>query len=159
MRASMSRLLLSAAVLALVGCAASGGGSNLQSYRDQLGAATPGDLARETRLIFDRYQFEMERQDSSTTYQAYETRWLGRTPFQDELDSGVTEARTRLIVRGRARGGGGRGAGDVRQVEFFAENMVQLAGSTEWTRSMSSSGMMAVWLAAVLPVVASGTIP
>ncbi len=133
MRCFISRLILPAAVLAVFGCAASGGGSNLQSYRDQLGGATPGDLARKTRPIFERFQFEVEREDSSTTYQAYETRWKNRTPFEDELARGATSARTRLFVRGRARGGGSRGAADVRMVEFTAENMVMLGQATEWT--------------------------
>ncbi len=74
----------------------------------------------------------LEREDSSVTYQVYQTRWNGRTPFQDELDSGVVEARTRLIVTGRARGGGGSGSGNVRVVEFSAENLVMFAANGDW---------------------------
>ena len=130
MRNILSRLVMPLAILVVVGCAVSGGSAN--NYKEQLGMATPGDLAKETRLIFERFQFEIERGDSSVTYQVYQTRWNGRTPFQDELDSGVVEARTRLIVTGRARGGGGSGSGNVRVVEFTAENLVMYAANGDW---------------------------
>jgi hypothetical protein len=129
MRNTLSRFVLPAALLFVLGCAASGG---LSAYKEQLGNATPGDLAKETRLIFERFQFEMEREDSSLTYQVYQTRWNGRTPFQDELDSGVVEARTRLVVTGRARGSGSAGTANVRVVEFVAENMVMYSETGDW---------------------------
>ena len=130
MRNRLSWLILPAALLFVVGCAVSGGG--MSAYKEQLGMATPGDLAKETRLIFEQHQFEMETEDSSTTYQVYRTRWNGRTPFQDELDSGVVEARTRLTVTGRARGGGSSGSANVRVAEFSAENLVMYAANGEW---------------------------
>ena len=130
MRKQLSRLVLPTVLLVVVGCAASG--AAVSTYREQLGNATPGDLAKETRLIFEQFHFEMEREDSSVTYQVYETRWNGRTPFQDELDSGVVEARTRLMVTGRARGGGSTGTANVRVVEFTAENLVMFSVSGEW---------------------------
>lgn len=130
MRKVLSRFVLPTVLLVTIGCAVSGGG--MTTYRQQLGMATPGDLAKETRLIFERFHFEMERQDSSLTYQVYQTRWNGRTPFQDELDSGVVEAMTRLMVTGRARGGGSTGSANVRVVEFTAENRVLFAEGGEW---------------------------
>ena len=130
MRKQLSRLVLPTVLLVVVGCAVSGG--VMSTYREQLGNATPGDLAKETRLIFEQFHFEMEREDSSVTYQVYETRWNGRTPFQDELDSGVVEARTRLMVTGRARGGGSTGTANVRVVEFTAENLVMYSANDDW---------------------------
>ncbi len=130
MRITLSRLIMLLALLVVIGCAVSGGSAT--GYKEQIGMATPGDLGKETRLIFERYQFEMEREDSSITYQVYTTRWKGRTPFQDELDSGVVEAMTRFIVTGRARGGGSTGSSNVRVVEFVAENRVLYDEGGEW---------------------------
>jgi hypothetical protein len=130
MRKLLSRFVSPAVLLVVVGCAVSGGG--VSAYKEQLGMATPGDLAKETRLIFEQQGFQMETEDSSTTYQVYRTRWNGRTPFQDELDSGVVEARTRLVVTGRARGGGSSGTANVRVVEFAAENLVMYTANGEW---------------------------
>ena len=130
MRNLLARFVSPAVLLVVVGCAVSGGG--VAAYKEQLGMATPGDLAKETRLIFEQHGFEMETEDSSTTYQVYRTRWNGRTPFQDELDSGVVEARTKLIVTGRARGGGSSGTANVRVVEFTVENLVMYAANGEW---------------------------
>lgn len=130
MRKRLSRFVLPTILLVVIGCAVSGG--TQAGYKESLGMATPGDLAKETRLIFERFHFEMEREDSSLTYQVYATRWNGRTPFQDELDSGVVEARTRLVVTGRARGSGGAGTANVRVVEFVAENMVMFSESGDW---------------------------
>ena len=63
--------------------------------------------------FFDTYRFQLDDMVRSRPldpvfemYQVYQTRWKGRTPFQDEADSGVVEAMTRLVVTGRARGGG-----------------------------------------------------
>ena len=136
MRLSMVSLALPGAAALLVACATSGSGGSATTLREQLGSATPGDLSRKTRLVFERFQFEIERQDSSTTYQVYESRWKGRYPLQDEVDSGVTEAMTRLIVRARARGGGGIGSTDVRVVEFVAENMVRVGEEPDWRRDL-----------------------
>ena len=130
MQKTLGRLILSSVVLVLFGCAAGSGGPT--TYREQLGMATPGDLAQEVRRIIEEYHYEMETEDSSITYQVYQTRWKGRTPFQDELDSGVVEAMTKFTVTGRARGGGSTGAANVRVAEFVAENRVRYAESGEW---------------------------
>ena len=137
MRNTISRIVLPAALLFVIGCATTGGGMN--TYKEQIGVATPGDLAKETRLVFERFHFVMEREDSSLTYQVFQTRWNGRYPFQDELDSGVVEAMTQLTVTGRARGGGsGSGTTSVRVVEFSAENMVRYAEQGEWVMGLAT---------------------
>jgi hypothetical protein len=136
MRKFLARLVISAAAVLVVGCAVGSGA--MGAYREQLGLATPGDLARETRLVLERFQYEMEREDSSLTYQVFRTRWKGRTPFQDELDSGVVESMTRLVVTGRARGGGGSGSSNVQVVEFVAENRVLFEPDGEWDLGLAT---------------------
>jgi hypothetical protein len=135
MPCSVSKLALPAALLAIVGCAAAGagGGAGGSNYYRTLGQATPGDLARKVRMIVvNKYHYQMEREDSSRTQQLYQTLWYGRYPFQDEIDSGVVAAETRITVRGRARGAGGVGVISTRVVEFTAENRVRIGDTGEW---------------------------
>lgn len=131
---SLSRLALPAAVFVVIGCAAStsGGRGGATFYTKQLGQATPTDLSRKTRMILDRFRLELEQEDSTVSQQLFITRWTGRFPFQDELDSGVVEAMSRLTIRARARGAGGRGAANLRVVQLTAENMVRIGEGAEW---------------------------
>ena len=117
------------------GCAAasSGGESGFTTYRKDLGKATPGTLARETRrIIVDRFAYQLEVSDSSTSQQVYRTRWLGRYPFPDEIRNGVLEAMTRITVTGRSRGAGGIGVMAVRIIDLVAENQVRIGDDPEW---------------------------
>lgn len=132
----ITRFAIPLTIFVVAACASSQstGGSRTTTYRKQVGQATRGDLARKTRLIFNRFHFVMEREDSSVSRQMFQSRWDGRFPLQDEIDSGVVEARTRLTVRARARGAGGRGAADTRVVELLIENMVRMAEDAPWRR-------------------------
>lgn len=133
MRLSFPGLYLGAAV-ACLSCASSSqgsaGGAEAASYKKSLGTAALTDIVRQVPKIFNRHQYEIERADSSPSYMTIQTRWNGRYPLQDEIDSGVTEAATRLIVTARARARTG-GTADVRVVELLAENRVLIGDSTQ----------------------------
>lgn len=120
-------------VLALAGCALAGSAHRQLTYRKALPNATANDLVEKTRLVLDRNGFLLERAEQST-YVFVETRWLGRYPFQDEIDAGVVEAMTRISVRGRPRGRMSPGTVNLQISELTAENMVRLEGSLEWER-------------------------
>lgn len=130
-----------------VACASPGsnrtGGEGISVYQKRVGQATRGDLAKKTRLIFDRYQFRMAREDSSVSQQFLQSRWEGRFPLQDELDSGVVEVQTRLTVRARARGAGSRGVADTRIVQLTIENMVRMAADVTWKRGFMTPMFLA----------------
>ncbi len=147
MRNLFARALLPAAILVAVACASSGaretGGGGISIYQKQVGKATRGDLARKSRLIFDRYRFTMAREDSSVSQQFLQSRWEGRFPLQDELDSGVVEVQTRLTVRARARGAGSRGVADTRVVQLTIENMVRMAPDATWRRGFMTPMFLA----------------
>ncbi|NIM49636.1 MAG: hypothetical protein GTN62_05380 [Gemmatimonadales bacterium] len=135
MRRTLVGLALAAAMLVAAGCAAAsggGGGSGEAVYRRNLGRATPLDVARYTRVILQRFHYQIERADSTEYYTFFETRWRGRYPFQDELDSGVVEVTSRLTIRARAI----RGTLSLAPVEFTAENMVRMRESGEWRRGL-----------------------
>ena len=139
MRGLLLSLSLSAGILVAFGCAsASSGGGGGTSYRKDLGTVTAHDFSRYTRLILQRYNYEMEQEDSSTNYQQFKTRWDYRNPHQDEIELGVVEIRTQLTVRARSRGAGGAGSAGLQTAELIAQNMARVQGSTEWVLTVMS---------------------
>jgi hypothetical protein len=112
----------------------SGGGSGgAETYRESLGQATPYDFSRFTHQILDRYQYEVERSDSSASVHVIRTRWRHRYPFDDEIFFGGVDAMTRFVIQARTRGGAGTsGASSLRAVEFIAENQVLMGETNEW---------------------------
>lgn len=133
-------LLVSLAALGAAGCAASAGGSagapGPARYRKALGTAALTDVQTKVPKIFNRYQYEIERQDESPALLTILTRWTGRYPLEDERAQGVTESLTRLTVTARARARTG-GAADVRIVDLTAENQVLMGDSANWRGLMT----------------------
>ena len=105
-----------AAIVLLAGCGASLGGRQL---RDDIGRATLRDIQLHVpEVLADHgYSINQTRQTVGRVY--YETSWLYRAPFDDELERGVREVRTRFIVQGR------RGGSDFYDVEIRVENFVR----------------------------------
>lgn len=135
MRSLVSDAVLAVFIAAGIGCAA-GSGSGFggpDMYRETLGQASPHDFSRHTRRILERYHYQIERVDSTASLQVFRTRWRNRYPFDDELVFGAVDARTRLIIQARSRGGAGAGgASDLRVVNFTAENQVLIGDTNVW---------------------------
>lgn len=70
-----------------------------------------------------------------------ETEWKSRYPFEDEIQQGVEEARTRMTLQAipRTRVSGGS---DLNVVRLFCENMVRLRDQTQWQRVPMSKSLM-----------------
>ncbi|MGH7528870.1 MAG: hypothetical protein ACREMN_00660, partial [Gemmatimonadales bacterium] len=139
--ASLSRLgLVVSVTVAGLGCARATSGDGIAaeaaSFRRDLGTATLRDIERHVPRVLNRHYYEIERDDASPSLLTIQTRWNTRYPLADEIDRGVVEARTRLILSARSRFRSG-GAADVRVVELLAENMVLLRDSTSWQRGFT----------------------
>lgn len=134
MRSVYRRGVLIAGVAAAVGCAGGrSGGVAPTTYTQTLGTVTATDLVREARDFLLRSQYEIEREETSQIdYILFLTRWRSRRPFQDEIDSGVVEARTRLTISGRVRKPPAGGSPALLVGTFSAENLVRFADSDEW---------------------------
>jgi len=134
MRGLLLSLSLSAGILVVFGCAsaASGGSGGGTSYRKDLGTVTPRDFSYHTRRIIQRYNYEMQQEDSTANYQQFITIWRHRTPHPDEAELGVVEIRTQLTLRARSRGGGAAGSAVLQSAELIAENMARMGDSPEW---------------------------
>ena len=135
MRCYLNGLVCLGVAVVSLSCASSSsgaaGGAEAAAYKKALGTAALTDIVRQVPRIFNRYQYEIERSDSSPSYLTVQTRWNGRYPLQDEISAGVSEARTRLVLTARARARSG-GTADVRVVELLAQNMVLIGDSTGW---------------------------
>lgn len=82
----------------LVACAS--GGRNVLSW--DLGQSTSIDAQEEALRIFRQHRYEIERHEEPPSIYII-TRWRLRTPFPDEEEMGVVEARTRFILEARPR--------------------------------------------------------
>lgn len=119
-------------LLTLVACSGSGEASSRRglTYSANLGAATLYDINTKTRAVLDRYQFRIERIESSTDMLYIETEWKNRYPFDDEIEQGIDAALTRIIIQAtpRTRSVGG----DLNTVRLQAENQVRYRHGVEW---------------------------
>ncbi len=133
MRLLLVSIALPVTIFVIAGCTTSSGDAPSPAmYTKDLGSATAAELGRETPLILARYQYQIERVTSTKSFRTIETRWHGRYPLQDELDSGVVEARTRITVNARSRRRAAGGSSDMMVVQLTAENMVRMVDSLEW---------------------------
>ena len=113
----------------------SGGGSDVNNeYVMDLGVATNFDAADKTRRLFDRYQYDMVREERSSDSYYFESRWKPRQPLEDEQQLGIIAAQTRIIIRARPRTRYGSGMAPNMTLKFHGETEVQFGGSQQWTR-------------------------
>ena len=128
-----------AAGLALAALACiSGGRTALPSSevtRD-VAVASLADFRRGVPVVLRRRGYEIVRTDGPPTLYV-ETEWKVRDPFVDEAERGVTHARTRILVRGRARAEMGT-AETLYAVQLTVESWARVIGQEDWTRVPAS---------------------
>ena len=139
---AMSRHLLLAgfAVLCVGGLACAGGstgGADPKTYRKDLPQATATDLVRMSQKILARNVYRIDRVEEET-YVLIETAWTGRYPLEDEIEVGVVEVMTRIVIRGRPRQRSNPGTTTNLQVSTLeAENRAMLGDSADWVPFMT----------------------
>ncbi len=115
-----------------MGCAGSSSMDGTpRAFRSNLGTATLYDFNQKTRAILAKYQFVVVRFESTTDLTFYETEWKPRYPFQDEIDQGIEEARTRITIQATPRTRAAMGS-DLNTVRFEAENQVRFRNGMDW---------------------------
>jgi hypothetical protein len=126
--------------LIISGCAGSSSGKKAAShtYSTSLGTATTFDLNDATTQAFNKFQFQVLRYEESGDRIYVETQWKHRTPFEDEQQAGIVEARTRIIMeaRPRIRSGGGT---KLHTIQLIGENSVVFAVANTWVNAPLSS--------------------
>jgi hypothetical protein len=120
----MGKTILIAAGLAmtfLAGCAGHAGG--VGDLRWDAGLATARDVGEKAIGVLQNHHYTIERAEGPPSIYV-ETRWKGRTPFDDETEAGVTAAETRFIIEGRRSPRGD----ELYNVRVRAENRGRLQG-------------------------------
>jgi hypothetical protein len=102
----------------------------------EIGVATASDFQRGVPAVLRRNGYEIIRADGPPALYV-ETDWRTRPPFTDEAERGVSHARSRVLVRGRARGE--MGTADVLYtVHMTLESWARVIGQEDWTRVPAS---------------------
>lgn len=124
-----------AVVVVLSGCGAAmqGGAAGEDAvFRMDLGRATPNDIARDTRKIFTRFHYEIERSNETAHATFFESRWRRRYPLEDEIAMDIAEVQTRVTIRASAMQSGT----GLARVEFIGETLVRMAEESDYRRNV-----------------------
>jgi hypothetical protein len=129
-KSTLYRGLFVLLIVLSTGCAGSGSGKSGtggKSYSAQIGITYQDEFWAVTRrVVLDKYQYQVTREEESPRQLYFETAWKERSVFADEVKMGITAAQTRIIVRANARHIG------QYKLQFNAENEYQYAASGEW---------------------------
>lgn len=126
-------LLSCIALVFISACSGSGEATRNSLYTADIGTATALDVKDKGRLFLDRQQYQVLRQEETNELIYIETHWRFRSPFDDEVEQGVEEARTRIFLRATPRGMRQQGLfSDISIVKLTAENQVRYRGETTW---------------------------
>lgn len=102
----------------------------------EVGVASASDFQRGVPAVLRRNGYEIIRADGPPAL-LVETEWRTRPPFADEAERGVSSARYRVLVRGRARGDIGT-AETLYTVHITVESWARVLGEEQWTRVPAS---------------------
>lgn len=113
-----------------------GSEANDARFERQVGTGSAQDLVSISTRVVRQHRFEIYKEEGAPRIYI-ETRWLDRHPFDDEQALGVTQAQTRLMLRGTSHGSTPLGA--LYRLDLTVENRVQLGAPDEWTESMATA--------------------
>lgn len=135
-RGAVSQLAASVAVgMVLVvssACATGGLGSvERTSWREDLGRLTQSTLQAGAQKIFRKHAVRIGRQESTARDLYYESVWEPREVMAAEEVNGVTNARNRIVLRGR-RVQSDMGGSAVYRITWELQNEVTSSTAPDW---------------------------
>ncbi len=88
----------------MAGCVGTMGVSEVTRnyWREDLGRLTPATLESGVQLIVQKHSFRLNRREQSVQELYYESNWVEREVVAEEEVRGVSNARNRFVLRGRA---------------------------------------------------------
>ena len=119
--------------------------SNPITFTAKVGTATAYDIEEKTRRLLDRYRYEIVRFEKTYDQIYFETQWRYRSPFEDEYEISVVDARTRIIINARPRTRTYVTGTDLYVIHVRGENQVRLEGSDAWI-NLPMTDMVMVYL-------------
>lgn len=122
-RTRKSRSLALVLTLATTACAA--GAPN--SMQLAVGRATRPDIIDKVPRILDQQGYQVQESRDTGNVIQFMTSWVTRAPFEDEINRGAAEARTRVTFEARQTGG------EFYSISLKAENQMLREGfSGQW---------------------------
>lgn len=116
----------------VAGCASGGVSSRAANmWREDMGRVTRVTLETGLDKIVQKHALQIARTQDSSREIYYETIWMGRDVLADEEVRGVTNARNRILLKGRRLESTMAGAG-VYRITWELENEVTTAGVDGW---------------------------
>lgn len=131
--------LLLSLLAATLGCASSGRGTAI--FRRDVGTATMNDALMIGQQIIGRYGYDVQNADTLREIRVL-THWKQRRPFADELELGIENAETRMLIVGRPRAINQMGSFYAMNVTI--ENRVRTPADTDWNESRNTP-MFRAW--------------
>jgi len=108
--------------------------SSKGTYSTRVGTGTATDIKVYTPRILNKYHYDIARFEESSDQLYFQTYWNNRSPFEDEEEMGIVDARTRFIITTRSRSRSGMRPGVMNTVRLEVENQVRFRDEDEWKR-------------------------
>lgn len=112
------------------GSACASGGTATGSdgvWREDIGRITKATVAAGLDRVVRRHTLKVDRQEDRPREFYYELAWIPRDVTSEEEIFGVTDARNRIVIRGRSGA-----SGDLYRVMWELENEVASVANPEW---------------------------
>lgn len=131
---AIRRSLAALATVAAAGCASGGGGAVRDTvWREDLGRTTGLTLGEGVAKIAQKHGLRIYRQELGRPRELYfELAWVPRAAVAAEEARGVTNARNRIVVRGRLLERGMAAGDRYYRVTWEVENEVTSVTATSW---------------------------
>ncbi len=144
-RPAIVRSLAALAVVAAAGCAAGGGGavaSRDVTWSEDLGRMNKATLDQGVAKIVQKHDLRIDRDVVRPREVVYETAWTSRVVHAEEEARGVTNARNRIVLRGRLLEQGFGAGGENYRVTWELQNEVTTAAATGWYPDVIPAGVL-----------------
>ena len=131
---AVGRLLAALTVLAAAGCASAGGGAGSRDtlWREDLGRMNKATISQGVAKIVQKHGLRINRQEDRPREVYYEMEWITRAVTAEEELRGVTDARNRIVLRGRLLESGFGAGTEAFRVTWEVENEVTTPTTSGW---------------------------
>ena len=134
-------------VLLLAGCASaggSGGASSIDGFQRDLGRLLVPTLAEARMKVWAKHNWHLRREQSETQNLYWESEWRAFNAPEGSAVTGPSEARGRIIIRGRRVAGELDGGAQFR-VTMYGEYEVRGGASDQWRPASPSEDVERVF--------------
>ena len=144
-RPAIVRSFAALAAIAAAGCAAGGGGAvsmRAGTWSEDLGRMNRTSLEQGVAKIVQKHDLRIDRDEVRPREILYEMAWISRAVHAEEETRGITNARNRIVLRGRLLEQGFSAGGESYRVTWVLQNEVTTAEATGWYPDVIPAGVL-----------------